>query len=118
MKILINRSTIRRNSNAGRTSILVPGRSCIVDGKETKQIQRVYTEPEPDYLFEYAHTNVQCCHCKAVFDYYLLESDCSTDIDEEIYSDTICPECLGWNCCELEFEEFDADTMVETKEEK
>jgi hypothetical protein len=113
VKIPIDRSTIRRNPNAGRTSILVPGRSCIVDGKETKQIQRVHTiYPEGAYLFEYAHTKVQCCHCEAVFDYYLLESDCSIDIDGETYSDTICPKCHGWDCCEMEFEEFDEKTMV------
>jgi hypothetical protein len=116
VKILIDRSTIRRNPNAGQTSIRIPGKSYMKNGITFQPFQTIQSLcPDPDYLFEYIPKDVQCSSCGATFDYSLLESDCicswEIDIDDYAYSDTVCPKCKAWNCCEIEFEEFDAETM-------
>jgi hypothetical protein len=56
--------------------------------------------PEPDYLYEYEDTLVKCSRCKEEFDHEELEADSIDDF----YSNTICPKCQKWNCCEVEYE--------------
>ena len=108
--VLIDRSTVRRNPNAGRTYTLVPGRSSVVDGKEMRQVQRMHSIcPDPSHLFDYVPTDVRCSSCGAAFDHRLLESDAMPTNEGEIYSEVVCPECGAWDCCEVEFEELDAD---------
>jgi len=57
--------------------------------------------PDPDFLFRYVPTVVECAECHERFDYSDLESD---EIDDDIWSDRVCPKCHAFDCCELEFE--------------
>jgi len=112
--IKIDRKTIKKNPNAGSTVTLVPG---IVDhyiddnGNEVweRPVQRIYHEAERSYLYKYKNNIVQCNECKKRFGVNKLESD-SYGYDD-IYSDTICPYCGMWNCCEIEYEQFDKEMM-------
>lgn len=61
---------------------------------------------EPRWLFRYEPTQVTCDACGATFDHKRLKSSSAYDDDsrEEWFSDTICPVCGEWDCCELEYE--------------
>lgn len=115
--IPIDRDTIRRNPLRGQRSFLVPGRvqcEAVVDANSGKfhvtkrrDVQRIFTtEPQPEWLYEYLPTEVECNYCGATFDHSELQSD-SCD-----YSERICPECGSWDCCDIEFESID-DIMQE-----
>ena len=65
---------------------------------------------EPDWHFRYEDTEVKCSRCKHKFSHEDFESD-SRDYydgyDENIeFSDTCCPNCGKWDCCEIEYEEI------------
>ncbi len=110
----IDRSTIRRNPDAGRREIMVPGRSAVgPDGTISRQMQRIYTIfPDPEFLFKYEPTEVKCSKCGAIFDVSKLESY------EDFYTYApaadarICPECGEYQCCEpVEWEKPTAEML-------
>lgn len=86
---------------------------------ETNNIQMVESlVAEPPYLYEYRPTRVQCYSCKAKFPHTELESDvedCGCSQYDDCCgcykdTDTKCPKCGNWNCCELEYEDI-GETM-------
>jgi len=103
IEIKINQNTIKRNPDAGRTTFLVPGRwQQDADGSRHRDIQVVHAScPEPGFLFEYEPTMVECSECHQKFLHTELRSD---SFDDGSYSDTICPKCGAWNCCEIKYE--------------
>jgi len=54
-----------------------------------------------------------CDNCGGRFKRNELQSDCMDSGDgDEIFSDTICPLCGEWNCCELEFERLKPEMVA------
>lgn len=62
---------------------------------------------EPKYLFDYHDFVVSCDSCGYSFNWRQLKSDSVGDI----YSNTICPKCDTWDCCDLVFEKFTASLV-------
>lgn len=59
--------------------------------------------PEPDWLYQYEPIRVKCEFCNRRFLHTELKSD-SIWHDDEIFSDTVCPKCDTFDCCEIEYE--------------
>lgn len=66
--------------------------------------------PEPAWFYSYAPTEVQCQECEAKFLHTDFSSDSSGD---DAYSNTICPLCGEWDCCDVEFEQLSCVTKVQ-----
>ena len=63
---------------------------------------------EPSHFYKYENTNVKCESCGEIFGNNLLEEDGDEDADGNYYhSETICPKCHCWNCCEVKYEKLD-----------
>lgn len=77
--------------------------------QQTQQVSTLYTlSGEPSHFFKYEDTEIQCGRCHNVFDSDLLESDSDEDADGNYYhSETICPKCHAWHCCEVQYEKLD-----------
>lgn len=161
--IKIDKKSIRKNPNAGRTQQKVAGMrnttfkckgelpsymkdektiiitSWLID-KEIKEyegviidediIEKVYKEiskkngknltieitqdwstltfpPECRYFYKYKNTKVKCKECGNRFmsnDFKEIELDCGDDYS---YTDTGCPNCENWDCCEVEYEKIE-----------
>ncbi len=70
-------------------------------------IQEIHSlTPQPNWLYEYEDAEVECSICRSEFPWEKLESDYGWDADDEIYSNSVCPECGAWECCEIEFEKL------------
>lgn len=65
--------------------------------------------PEPDYYYSYENINVVCEECNQISKLKDLDFDSVDDYS----SDTICPKCNHWGCCELEYERFDKKKHVQ-----
>jgi hypothetical protein len=63
--------------------------------------------PSPQYLYEYENIDIKCCICDETFKSDNLESDSFNDDDDYYYSDTVCPKCSAWNCCEVKYESIE-----------
>ena len=105
--VKIDKDTIKKNPDAGRTvDYCVVGRPVITyhEGGSMGILQPVQIlhrmAPSPQFLYQYLPTRVSCEYCSAEFNFDELESDG----DEEGWSETVCPKCHIWNCCEVEFE--------------
>lgn len=119
----IDRSTIKRNPNAGAMSVLVPG--CIknqydANGNligQTRQVTRVdLMTPVPEYDYGYIQLMVTCENCKAMFDSCELESYDDDDNWAPAEKACICPKCGYPECCpEIEEEELTDDMVKESK---
>lgn len=71
-----------------------------------RNIEPIYSmSEEPRYLFAYIPTLIKCEVCNEEFYHTKLKHDC---YDWERCSDTICPKCHDWDCCDLEFEDIDS----------
>lgn len=70
----------------------------------------------PEFLYEYENTKVKCQYCKSVFLHKYLYSEWTYDGGG--HSDTICPVCDGWGCCNVEYEtlEHALERIGKTKE--
>ena len=83
----------------------------IEDNMIIKQdIQEIQTiKPQPKLLYEYENSLVICKDCQEQFPQTeLLSNEC-----DDYFSDTICPYCGIWNCCELEFENLSNENYCE-----
>ena len=65
-----------------------------------QEVQKIAHLPEPDYFYQFRKTKVECQTCRMKFDHHELQSDSFMDY----YSDSICPECGEWDCCQLKYE--------------
>jgi len=116
-KILIDRSTIRRNPNAGRNTYHIPGPVHCSNGPTgitmTREFQTMHTMcPEPSFFFSYIPTEVECDTCHQKFLHTELQADVEYDGEGgEFYSDRICPRCREFDCCFLDCERIDYDEM-------
>ena len=63
-------------------------------------IQEIEHLPEPEYFYKYKKTKVKCNECGSEFCHDQLEADSCMDA----YSNTICPVCGMWECCDIEYE--------------
>lgn len=71
-----------------------------------RNIEPIYSlTEEPKYLFKYIPKLIKCEVCGEEFYHVELEHDC---FDWDRCSDTICPKCHDWDCCNLEFEDIDS----------
>lgn len=62
---------------------------------------------EPKYFYSYGPTKIKCDTCDKIFLHTELCKG-EYDVDDEYeYSDTICPFCDAFKCCELTFEALD-----------
>ena len=141
--IKIDRNSIRKNPNAGRTTYKIPGikqefkdevtvrkfvrfgenqswQQISVDKTESVRteipIQVIHSlSPEPDYLYNYAVTEITCLYCGNVFPHTDLKEEFvdgywDPEIQDQYYWDyykkNICPSCGSTDCCELEFEKL------------
>ena len=108
IKIKIEKSSIKRNENAGQTTFLVPGRCVLEDGIVTRPVQLIRSlNPIPNFSADYIPTEIECRECHSKFFYTELEED---ELADGTYSDTICPKCGEWYCCDIEFEKFNDST--------
>ena len=115
--IPIDKGTLRRNPHAGQMSFSFPGR-CETGGRlviqkgklvaiepHPQRVQTIYsTIPEPNWLYEYVPTSVQCKYCKTEFPHTELQEDYLDDEEGGCILKNICPECGESFCCEIEFE--------------
>ena len=105
--IPIDRSTVRENPHAGRTEFYMAGQRCVThdDGGNVVSISQPMVRlhsltPDPSHFFDYVPTSVRCEDCQAEF----AHTELLSDGDDDRYSDTVCPKCGSWGCCEVEFE--------------
>lgn len=57
--------------------------------------------------FEYNPTLVKCESCNVWFEHTKLKSDSNEDSDYSYYfSNTVCPYCGDWDCCQIEYEKM------------
>jgi len=69
--------------------------------------------PEGLWLFDYEDTEVECHTCHARFSYEDLKADAIGDGNgDEIWSNSICPKCGEWDCCEIEYESIEETMRV------
>jgi len=78
----------------------------------SNDVQRIDHQPIPKYSYEYENIKVRCASCGKKMYSDELESDCYDDG----YSDTICPKCGAWDCCELEYEKID-DVIIKSNQQ-
>lgn len=73
------------------------------------QVSRYWDNPPPVYSYE--PTMVQCDECHDEFIHTELKKESGLwgegDYEKAVESDTVCPKCGAWDCCELEFESVD-----------
>jgi DNA-directed RNA polymerase subunit RPC12/RpoP len=79
---------------------LDPDRSSIVFERD---VQTAMHAPIPTFSCDHVPTEVECDECGERFPHTELESD----DDDDGWTDTRCPRCGAWGCCELEFERLD-----------
>lgn len=141
----IDRSTVRRNPNAGNRVYYQLGRAeervthtysspdgtrrrdVYVDGVlvesggmsagggeptlevvRSQPVQPLYSlTPEPAWWFEYVPTRVECAYCGASFPHTELGTDADDAGEDYHCSDTVCPRCGAWDCCQLVYENPD-----------
>jgi hypothetical protein len=85
------------------------------------RLEPVYHYPIPPYSYKHAPTDVTCSTCGKTFKHAELKSDSYYDGEDDIYSNTICPVCGAWGCCEVEFERINremAEEVLKTREEQ
>lgn len=94
------KSFIERYTNEQLVSVSVP--QIITDNTTIIQdVQEMRTiKPQPKWLYEYENSLIICKDCQEQFPHLELLSNG----DRDCFSDTICPYCGVWDCCELEFE--------------
>ena len=63
----------------------------------------------PKYFYSYSDTMVQCNSCLKKFDYAELELDWIDYLDAR--TDTKCPFCEAWDCCEIEYEKLSEEIL-------
>ncbi len=119
--VRIDRSSIKKNPDAGRTMFPMPG-CWMPDGKGgmTRGVNMVYQmQPDPNYLAKNAYCEVTCAFCSSKFSHKDLEEDREYIYPDEdyYYIDNICPKCGQRDCCEIEYEKFDQKTgkVIEVK---
>ena len=105
---LIKLSSIKHNPHTGRQVYLEPGQSTreetwkkgkLVKVVEERPVQVIHSmTPEPSFLFTYESLEVECGGCHARFDFSSLGSDSMDTGDDDVYSDTVCPECGLFEC--------------------
>ena len=125
-KILIDKGSVETNPRSGSTvlqydtgprtytrdtkEVSEDGKNWVITHQETisrNNIQTMHTlSPGAPFLFKYLPQLVQCVDCFAVFDWSLLESNSYYDEDEDIWTNTQCPYCKNWECCDIEFEKL------------
>lgn len=54
--------------------------------------------------FKYQNIEIKCHSCEEIFRLNDLEADEIWENEEEYYSNTVCPKCGEFYCCELEYE--------------
>lgn len=71
----------------------------------------------PEFLYEYQDTKVKCETCESIFSHKYLRSEWTYDGGG--HSDTICPVCGDWDCCNIEYETLEKalKRIDKTKEE-
>jgi len=70
--------------------------------------------PSPAYLYEYHDRNVVCRECGCSFPHGDLEADYDGyGEDDEVWSNSICPVCGEWDCCDFVFEELSSEMIDE-----
>ena len=77
----------------------------LISISEKRDVSQIIHDPEPLYLFDYEPQKVQCEKCKAEFDHTELDFDDNDEWSYE-YSDTVCPKCHYFNCCEIEYQDI------------
>jgi hypothetical protein len=111
--IKIDRNSIKKNEDAGRTEFLVPGRATYnEDGSMSRPVSVVRSlMPVPNYSASYKTTEVECKFCHAKFSHDELDDDTIGNGEDEYSLDNICPKCREADCCEeIEFEKFNNST--------
>jgi len=63
--------------------------------------------PEPNYLYTHIDQSIECSSCHSQFPYQQLKSDAISLGCDEAWSNTICPVCGNWDCCDISFEHVD-----------
>lgn len=113
MKVVvkIDRDSIVRNNNAGdtETNIFLGAQEVPQDDGTLKTVSlyRSAKHPAiPEYSFSYMVTKAKCCHCHESVEVSDLGYDSEYDRDggKLRSSETICPACDKWDCCDLTFE--------------
>lgn len=126
VKILVDRGSVEHNPRSGSTAlhyecgpaihkretheVSEDGKKWVITKQETirtNNIQTMHTlSPGAPFLFKYLPQLVQCVDCFKVFDWSLLKNHSYFDEDEDIWTDTECPHCGNWDCCDIEFEKL------------
>lgn len=121
--IRIDKKSIKKNPDAGSTILRRPiGQPEVYEKYEFKNgimvnYEKTITQPYenlhtltpiPLYSYRYAYedTIIECCHCGETFP----ANELTSDIYDDGY-DRTCPKCDRQNCCELEFEKFNAEEL-------
>jgi len=70
-----------------------------------------YTGPSVKPSYDYEETTVECEGCGAEFVHTKLKRESATwpqsdGSEKEVESETVCPKCGYWDCCEVEYEKY------------
>lgn len=71
-----------------------------------QNVQTIHSlSPQAEFLYEYNKEEcVKCKYCDIRFVWTDLKEDFADDFECYAHSETVCPFCYNWECCELEFQ--------------
>jgi hypothetical protein len=98
----INKKHIQELSSWSDEEKKILGKCLVI--KRNDDVCEIRHPPESKYLYKYLPYDVECDTCYKKFDHTELMSD---RIDYEWYTNTQCPYCGRWNCCEIEYEKIE-----------
>ncbi len=84
-----------------------------VTSEVQNEFQTYHHRPEPEYFYKHLHQEVKCKFCGEDICTDELKSDFANKIDQDdneyfTTSDTVCPKCDEWDCCDVEFESIES----------
>src|SRR5437879_2237461 len=108
--VKIDLHTLVRNQNVGDTETLISlGTIDAEDGSPMQMVYRTVKHPPvPEFSFGYQDTIIKCSECDKSSEIADLEYDSKYEGKDKVASsETICPHCGAWDCCQLEYQQVD-----------
>jgi hypothetical protein len=110
----VDRSSVKRNENAGQDTFFTSGREVKVQTPEgvrvTRQVHPIHTmSPVPEFSYQYLEVTLECRNCEESFSdsrLYYPEDEEGTTFDPQ------CPECYEEIPVNFQFEQLSRDQLA------